>query len=91
MTRQFRPPQPIRARSGLDGSPLLVVYGGRARTVTQVVARWRTPLAWWRQSTLSASSLAHPEREHFRLVTDGSQICEVVRDGEAWYLERLVD
>ena len=64
-----------------------MVYGGRARTVTQVIARWRTPVPWWQQATLAARA----EREHFRLVTDGGAICELAHDGGVWYLERIVD
>ena len=86
MTRKLRPPLPIRVRCDTHGRPTEVTYGGHTRTVTQVAEHWLTPAAWWAHLPNTPT-----ERVHYKLVTDGRHLCDIMYTGGAWYLDRIFD
>ena len=86
MTRKLRPPQPIRVQCDNHGRPLEITYGGRARAVTHVAEHWLTPAGWWSDLPYTPT-----ERLHYKLVTDGRQLCDVMYTDGAWYLNRIFD
>lgn len=94
MTRRLKPPVPVAVRRRPDGAPATLRRAGRERTITRVAATWVRPAPWWSEPADGAN--ADPlqgERTYYRVITDGVAAVEVfsVRDGQAWYLERILD
>ena len=86
MTRKLRPPLPIRVRCDDHGRPTALTYGGQTRTVTHIAEHWLTPAAWWADLPNTPA-----ERVHYKVVTDGRQLCDVMYTDGAWYLDRIFD
>lgn len=94
MTRRLRPPIETIVRCAPDGTPSIVVRGGRRRQVTSIASTWvRQPL-WWQDEAVDAQEPAPllDERTYYRLVLDELLVLEVFRvPSGTWYLERIID
>jgi hypothetical protein len=79
MTRLFDPPAPVAVEIGPEGSPARI-----RDQPAEALSRWLVELDWWRSPVA---------REYWRLIVDGSVLCEVFHDLllDAWFLERVYD
>ncbi len=66
------------------GQPIRFRWAGRSHPVTEICARWRLDVGWWRLRIW---------RDYFTLTTATGLLAEVYHDRlrECWFLQRVFD